>query len=279
MESKSNLIEIEQKLYSFAKLTPYKSYKVSFRKMPLKPNGVYFQYNYGCTLYSLINIGWIDENDIPSSIKFYKNHSYTQDEKTHKGFLIRILSLLDLAQLWVNLGGDSPYKEKDTKKEIKIEKLKEDIYKLLENYILKNNKEIEDVMPAYNIVKKQERFVDIIGNIKIKPMLLSQCEYSNNIQTLNLKNAIDNGFIKENDIVCCLNHYTVFNGIIEEDSKKYYIFIDSFPIYYTRIEKEGGEGCIIDEYKGIIKADENSKLLNIVESKEKRIGILKLLFK
>ena len=67
-------------------------------------------------------------------------------------------------------------------------------------------------MTAYNIVKKQERFVDIIGNIKIKTMLLSKCEFSNNIEKLNLKNAIDNGFIKENDIVCCLNHYTVFNG-------------------------------------------------------------------
>ena len=278
MNSISDKKEIEKELYSIAELKPYKSYKVEFRKEPIKPDGIYFQYNYGCTLYSLINIGWINEDDIPSSMKFYKNHAYSQDEKSHKGFLIRILSLLDLAQLWINLGGKSPYKEKETKKEIKIEKLKEEIYGLLRNYILKKEKTIEDVMIAYNIVKKQERFVDIIGNIKIKPMLLSQCEFGNNLQKLNLKNGIDNGYIKENEVVCCLNHYIVYYGIKEENSKKYYIFSDSFPIYYIKIEKEGSKGCIIDQYKGIIKADENSSLLNIEESPEKRIGILKLYF-
>ena len=189
--------EIENKLYSFAELIPYKSYKVQFRKKPIKPNGVYFQYNYGCTLYSLINIGWVDENDIPSSIKFYKNHSYAQDEKNHKGYLIRILSLLDLAQLWVNLGGESPYKDKDTKKEIKIENLKEIIYNSLKNYILNDDKKIEDVMPAYNIMKNQERFVNIIGSIKIKPLLLSECEFSQKLKKFNLKNAIEMDILKK----------------------------------------------------------------------------------
>jgi len=95
---------------------------------------------------------------------------------------------------------------------------------------------------------------------------------------LNLKNAIDNGFIKENDVVCCLNHYIVFNRIILENSKKMYYFTDSFPIYYNKIEKEGGIGCKIDENKGIIKAEENSNLLNISEQSGKIVGILKLLF-
>ena len=158
-------IDLENKIYSFAELSPYKSYKVEFRKKPLKLNGVYFQYNYGCTLYSLINIGWVDENDIPSSMKYYKNHSYGQDEKKHKNYLIRILSLLDLAHLWVNLGGICPYKDKNTHKEIKIEKLKQDIYNLLKNYILSKDKKFEDLMPAYNIVKNQERFVEVIGEI------------------------------------------------------------------------------------------------------------------
>ena len=169
MESISKTIE--NKLYSIAELVPYKSYKVKFRNKPIKPTGVYFQYNYGCILYSLINIGWVDENDIPSSMKFYKNHTYSQDEKNHKNYLIRILSLLDLAQLWVNLGGESPYKEKETGKEIKIEIFKENIYNLLNNYILNEEKKIEDIKPAYNIVKNKERFINIIGDIKIKPML------------------------------------------------------------------------------------------------------------
>lgn len=122
--------EIEKKLYSIAELTPYKAYKVEFREKPIKPDGVYFQYNNGCVLYSLINLGWLDERHIPSSMKYYKNHPYAQ---SHKDYLIRVLSLLDLAQLWINLGGDSPYIEKETQKEIKLEKMKDDVYKLLEN--------------------------------------------------------------------------------------------------------------------------------------------------
>ena len=270
--------ELENKIYSFAGLTPYKSYKVEFRDKPLKPDGVYFQYNYGCTLYTLINIGWLNEKDIPSSMKFYKNHTYAQDEKTHLNFLKRILSLLDLAHLWINLGGELPYKNKNINEKLTIEKLKEDIYNLLKDYILSDEKKFEDVMPAYIIVKKQERFTGCIGKIKIKPLLLSECEFGNKIGKLNLKNSIDNGYIKENDVVCCLNHYTIFKGIVEENLKKIYIFIDSFPIYYRKIEKEGGIGCLIDEDKGIIKADENSNLVNIEESTENKIGILKLLF-
>ena len=271
--------ELEAKLYSIAELTPYKAYKVEFRENPVKPDGVYFQYNNGCVLYSLINLGYLDENDIPSSMKHYKNHTYAQDEKTHKDYLIRILSLLDLAQLWINLGGESPYKEKETQKEIKFEKIKEDVYNILKNYAFSDEKKIEDVMPAFNIVKNHERFATIIGTIKIKSLLLSECEFSKNIEKLNLKNAIDNGFIKENEVIFCLNHYIAFNKIIEEDSKKIYVFTDSCPIFYKKIKSEGGENCLINENSGIIKASENSGLINIEETSEKRVGILKLLFK
>lgn len=270
--------EIEAKLYSIAELSTYKAYKVEFREKPIKPDGVYFQYNNGCVLYSLINLGYLDENDIPSSMKYYKNHTYAQDKKTHKDYLIRILSLLDLAQLWINLGGVSPYKEKETQKEIKLEKIKEDTYNLLKNYAFSEDKKIDDVIPAFNLVKNHERFATIIGNIKIKSLLLSECEFSKNIEKLNLKNAIDNGYIKENEVIFCLNHYIAFNKMIEEDSKKIYLFTDSCPIFYKKIKKEGGENCIIDEITGIIKASENSGLINIEEDSEKKIGILKLLF-
>ena len=270
--------EIEKKLYSIAELTPYKAYKVEFREKPIKPDGVYFQYNNGCVLYSLINLGWLDESHIPSSMKYYKNHTYSQDGKSHKDYLIRVLSLLDLAQLWINLGGNSPYLEKETQKEIKIEKMKEDVYNLLENYILSENKKAEDVIPAFNLVKNHERFATIIGKIKIQPLLLSECDFNKNLQKLNLKSAIDNGFIKENEVVFCLNHFIAFNRIIEEDSKKIYVFTDSLPIFYKNLKKEGGENCQIDENAGIIKALENSGILNIEESSEKRVGILKLLF-
>lgn len=272
------MTEIENKLYSIAELTPYKAYKVDFREKPIKPDGVYFQYNNGCILLSLINLGYLDENDIPSSMKYYKNHTYAQDEKNHKNYLIRVLSLLDLAQLWINLGGESPYKEKETQKEIKFEKIKEDVYNLLKKYAFSEEKNVDDVIPAFNIVKNHERFATIIGTIRIKPLLLSECDFHKNIEKLNLKTAIDSGFIKENEVIFCLNHFIAFNKIIEEDSKKIYIFTDSLPIFFKKLKKEGGENCLIDEANGIIKASENSGILNIEETSEKRVGILKLLF-
>lgn len=271
--------EIQNKLYSIAELTPYKAYKVEFRENPIKPDGVYFQYNNGCVLYSLINLGYLDDKDIPSSMKHYKNHTYAQDEKTHKDYLIRVLSLLDLAQLWINLGGESPYKEKETQKVIEFEKIKENVYNLLKEYAFSDDKKVEDVIPAFNIVKNHERFATIIGKIQIQSFLLSECEFSKNLEKLTLKNAIDNGFIKEDEVIFCLNHYIAFNKIIEEDSKKIYVFTDSCPIFYKKIKSEGGENCQIDEITGIIKASENSGLINIEESQEKRVGILKLLNK
>ena len=39
------------------------------------------------------------------------------------------------------------------------------------------------------------------------------------------------------------------------------------------------EGCIIEYNKGIIKSPENGALINIEQTNEKSIGILKLLFK
>jgi hypothetical protein len=277
MDEISN-IEIENKLYSIAELTPYKAYKVEFRKNPIKPDGVYFQYNNGCVLYSLINLGYLDENDIPSSMKKYKNHSYAKDEKTHKDYLIRVLSLLDLAQLWINLGGQSPYKEKETQKEIKLEQIKDDTYKLLKNYVLSDEKKMEDIIPALNLVKNHERFATIIGDIKIKSILLSECEFSKDLEKINLKSAIDKGFIKNDEVVFCLNHYIAYNKTIEEDSKKIYCFTDSLPIFYEKLKKEGGENCLIDEDSGIIKASDNAGLINLEQTEEKRIGILKLLF-
>ena len=56
--------------------------------------------------------------------------------------------------------------------------------------------------------------------------------------------------------------------------KKILYFYRIFSYILTKIEKEGGEGCITGKYKGIIKADENCRLLNIVESQEKRVRIL-----
>ena len=63
-------VGFEERLYKMVGFEPYKAYKVEFRKTIKRPDGIYFQYNNGCVLYSLINIGYLDEVHIPSSLKY-----------------------------------------------------------------------------------------------------------------------------------------------------------------------------------------------------------------
>ena len=216
----SKELTFEERLYKMAGFEPYKAYKVEFSKIKKKPDGIYFQYNNGCVLYSIINIGYLDEKDIPSSMKFYKNHNYSQDEKTYEATLKRILSLIDLAQLWLNLGGIVPYKENG--KEISLEAIKEKVFNIIKKSIDNENKKLDDIKPTLKIVGNNERFMTIIGNIPIKPVYLKDCEFSKDLEKLNLKSAIDKGYIKEDDPVFCLNHFIVYKGIVNKDSKKYY---------------------------------------------------------
>lgn len=269
-------LTFEEKLYKMVGFQPYKSYKVEFSKTIKKPDGIYFQYNNGCVLYSLINIGYLDEKHIPDSMKFYKNHNYSQDEKTYKATLIRILSLIDLAQLWINLGGIVPYKENG--KEISLEEVKNKVFDIIKKSIDKEDKKLEDIKPALKIVGNNERFMTIIGNIPIKPIYLKDCEYSKDLDKLNLKSAIDKGYIKENESIFCLNHFIVYKGIIIEDSKKYYVFHDSMTNVYKIKKWESMEGSKIFYDNGIIHSPENSTLLNLEETNEKTVGILKPLF-
>ena len=276
---KTNNLKInnfEEKLYKIAGFQPYKSYKVEFSKTIKKPDGIYFQYNNGCVLYSLINIGYLDEKHIPSSLKYYKNHNYSQDEKTYEATLKRILSLIDLAQLWINLGGDVPYKENG--KEVSLETIKNKVFDIIKKSIDNKDKKLEDIQPALKIVGKHERFMTVIGKMPIKPVYLKDCDFSKNLNKLNLKSAIEKGFIKENESVFCLNHFIAYNGIIEENSKKNYVFLDSLTNAYKIKKWESMEGCKIFYDDGIVHAPEDSALINLEETDEKTVGILKLLF-
>ena len=269
-------ISFEEKLYKIVGFNPYKPYKVEFSKTIKKPDGIYFQYNNGCVLFSLINIGYLDEKHIPSSLKYYKNHNYSQDEKTYEATLRRILSLIDLAQLWINLGGDVPYKENGN--EVPLETIKNKVFDIIKKSIDNPNKKLEDIQPALKIVGKHERFMTVIGKIPIKPIYLKDCDFSKNLDKLNLKSAIDKGYIKENEAVFCLNHFIAYDGIKMEDSKKYYVFLDSLTNAYKIKKWESMEGCNISYDEGIIHAPEDSALLNIEDSPDKTVGILKPLF-
>ena len=269
-------MNFEEKIYKIAGFDMYKAYKVEFQKKIKKPDGIYFQYNNGCVLYCLINIGYLDEKDIPSSMKYYKNHNYSQDEKTYEATLRRILSLIDLAQLWINLGGIVPYKEND--KIVPLETIKNQVFDIIKQSIDNKNKKLEDIQPALKIVGNNARFMTVIGNIPIKPIYLKDCEYSQKLEKLNLKSAIDGGFIKENDAVFCLNHFIAYNGIKTDNSKKYYEFLDSLTNAYKVKKWESMEGCKIFYDDGIVHAPEDSALLNIEETSEKTVGILQPLF-
>ena len=269
-------MNFEEKIYKIAGFDMYKAYKVEFQKIIKKPDGIYFQYNNGCVLYCLINIGYLDEKDIPSSMKYYKNHNYSQDEKTYEATLRRILSLIDLAQLWINLGGIVPYKEND--KIVPLETIKNKVFDIIKQSIDNKNKKLEDIQPALKIVGNNARFMTVIGNIPIKPIYLKDCEYSQKLEKLNLKSAIDGGFIKENDAVFCLNHFIAYNGIKTDNSKKYYEFLDSLTNAYKVKKWESMEGCKIFYDDGIVHAPEDSALLNIEETSEKTVGILQPLF-
>ena len=56
----------------------YKSFNLNLNKEKKKIEGVYFQYDKGYILYSLINEGWLDEK---YSMKFYINHNYLKDKR------------------------------------------------------------------------------------------------------------------------------------------------------------------------------------------------------
>ena len=209
-------------------------------------------------------------------MKYYKNHNYSQDEKTYEATLKRILSLIDLAQLWVNLGGIVPYKVDG--KQASLEEIKNKVFDIIKASIDKKDRKLEDIKPALKIVGNNERFMTIIGTIPIKPILLKDCEFSKNLDKLNLKSAIDKGYIKENDAVFSLNHFIVYKGIITEDSKKYYVFHDSMTNVYKIKMWENMKDSKIFFDNGIIHSPEDSTLLNLEETDEKTVGILKPLF-
>ena len=169
-----------------------------------------------------------------------------------------------------------PYKENG--KEISLESVKEKVFNIIKKSIDNENKTLDDIKPALKIVGNNERFMTIIGNIPIKPVYLKDCDFSQNLEKLNLISAINKGYIKEDDPVFCLNHFIVYKGIVNKDSKKYYLFHDSMTNVYKIKMWESMKDSEIAFDEGIIHAPENSTLLNMEETNEKTVGILKLLF-
>ena len=124
--------------------------------------------------------------------------------------------------------------------------------------------------------RQKINYYDLIGNIDVEYKTFRNFteQFLKNEPTI--KCAIDNGIVKIGDLVLLSDHFMIFNGIGEENSKKVYIFKDSLSWYYGGIKKEDPlhTNCVYSH--GLVKAFEDSSLINTKDCDETKVG--KLLF-
>jgi len=262
--------EVEQKINSLTGFKSYQTFPVKLNREKKRIKGMYFQNDRGCILYSLINEGWVDENYIPDSMKFYKNHTYSQDNKNFKySLLIKLLSRLDLAHLWTNLGGLSPYTEID------VEEAKRRIYNIIGRFFISDN--MEELKKALQMSVQKVNYYTIIGKLNVKIIRLKDIDQIRNNPSI--KNAIDNEIIKSEDILVVGDHFFSFNGIVMENGVKAYSFKDSISNYY-KIKKDEvlrKTNCVIYENDGKVNAFENCLLINSKDSYAQQIAKLEII--
>ena len=214
--------EVEEQIIKMTGFKPYGPMKIKLNEKQKPIDGTYYQFNKGCICYTLINNGWIDEEFIPDSMKYYKNHNYREDKRNDQDFLRRIMSIIDLSQLWVNIGGKCPFVEID------LEEVRKRCYLVLKDYF---DKPTTGIMQSVGAMTRQNKdYVDLIGDINVK--FFSLREKLNNNPCI--KNAIDSGIIKKRDIIKCGRHCFIFDEVFEEDSKKNTLFMIHYHIFSRR---------------------------------------------
>ena len=262
--------EIEKKIEEITGFKSYKSRPIHLNQKKKKINGIYFQFDRGCILYALINEGWVDEKDIPDSMKYYKNHTYTQDTRFYRyALLIKLLSLVDLANLWTNLGGLSPYVEID------VDEARRRIYKIIGRFFITDDS--SELKNAYNMSRQYVNYFTLIGKLNVKIVRFKDIETIKDNPTI--KNAIDKEIIKIGDIIVVGYHFFSYNGEILENEIKAFSFTDSISNFYKikKDEKLRKSNCIIYESDGKISAFENCLLLNKKDSDEEQFGKLEII--
>ena len=260
---------VQNQIKQITGFNPYIQRKIKLNKTPKEIKGTYFQYNKGCIIYALINNGWIDEQYIPDSMKFYKDHNHWEDHLDDADFLKRILSVIDLSQLWVNIGGECPYLE------LNLNEVRKRIYLVLKDYFDKPNTEIIKKVAQMSFQTKD--YYELIGKINLKyTPLMALIKYNPCI-----KKGIDENIIKKRDMIKFGRHCFIYDETFEEDSKKIYSFQDSLS-YFHRGKKNkkpnpNYENCECDKKKGFVFAHEDSPLINVNNTKEMEIGILSVI--
>ena len=263
-----NTVDYENVKKKIGELTGFKFYepqKLEINKTQNYITGTYFQSTKGCILYALINNGWVDENFIPDSMKYYKDHHHHEEENNEINLLKRSMSVIDLAQLWYNLGGNCVYSEID------LNEVRKRIFLVLKEYFEKPSLDIMvevDYMTLQNI-----DYFQLIGNINVKYIPLRELLNENPC----MKKGIEEGIIKNRSMVKFGRHFLIFDKIVQEGKDKIYYFQDSLSFLYGESPTEYHNNCEFDKIKGYIFAHEDSGIINVKDSDKMNIGILKVI--
>ena len=257
---------VEYKIQETTGFKPYYHLKINLNRNQKKIDGTYFQYNKGCILYALINNGWLDERYIPDSMKYYKDHNHKEDEKNNTNLLRKSMSIIDLAQLWVNIGGKCPYLEID------LQEVKNRIYFVLKEYFEDPDKNKELMKRVALMTWQNKDYYELNGDINIKYTPLIEKLKNNPC----IKNAIDSNIIKQNDIIKFGRHCFIFDKIFEENSKKIYSFHDSLSYFFSN-NHPNYNNAECNKVKGYVYAHEDTKLININNTLDMDVGIITVL--
>ena len=181
----------------------------------------------------------------------------------------KLLSLIDLANLWTNLGGLSPYKEID------VDEARRRIYKIIGRFFVTNDS--GELKKAYNMSRQFINYYTLIGDLNVKIVRLKDIDKIKDNPTI--KKAIELEVIKKEDIIVVGYHFFSYNGEIIENGKKAFSFIDSISNFYKtkKDEKLRKSDCIIYENDGKISAFENCLLVNKEDSEEEQFGKLEII--
>ena len=260
---------VQNKITEMTGFKPYNQMKIDLNKIQKEIKGTYFQYNKGCIIYALINNGWIDEQYIPDSMKFYKDHNHWEDQKNDTDFLRKCMSVIDLAQLWVNIGGDCPYLEID------LNEVRKRIYLVLKDYFDSPSTDIMKKVASMTFQTKD--YYELIGKINIKYTPLMELIKDNPC----IKKGIDGNIIKKRDMIKFGRHCFIYDETFEEDGKQIYSFQDSLSYFHrgrlNRRPNPNYENCECDGKKGFVFASEDSPLINVKNTEEFEIGILSVI--
>ena len=262
--------EVEKKIKDITGLQAYGPMKIELNMNKQKIEGTYIQYNRGCILYALINNGYIDEKYIPESMKYYKDHNHREEEYNGQNLLKRAMSVIDLAQLWINIGGECPYLEID------LEEAKKRIYSFLNEHFDKVNDK-DFMTKVFAMTWQCKDYFELLGKLEknIKKTLFTEvAEIKDNPC---IKNAVDKNIIKERDIIKYGRHCFIFEKTLEENDKKKYIFQDSLAYFREKTKDQNYNNCDFTK-KGYISANEDSKFINLKDTKELEIGLIEVVY-